>query len=136
MLYEVITLTQGLDQLTRIEPHLLLFLFLPTLIFESAFAMETHLFRRLANQIALLAIPVLVVAVLLTALLLRWLLPWEWSWPLCLLFGALISATDPVAVVALLKEVSSRKRLETLIDGESLLNDGTAIVLFTRNNFV
>ncbi|GAA4504365.1 sodium:proton antiporter [Pseudaeromonas paramecii] len=124
-------LTQGLDQLTRIEPHLLLFLFLPTLIFESAFAMETHLFRRLANQIALLAIPVLVVAVLLTALLLRWLLPWEWSWPLCLLFGALISATDPVAVVALLKEVSSRKRLETLIDGESLLNDGTAIVLFS-----
>lgn len=123
-------LIQGLDQLTRIEPHLLLFLFLPTLIFESAFAMETHLFRRLANQIALLAIPVLVVAVLLTAGLLRVLLPWEWSWPLCLLFGALISATDPVAVVALLKEVSSRKRLETLIDGESLLNDGTAIVLF------
>ena len=124
-------LSQGLDQLTHIEPHLLLFLFLPTLIFESAFAMETHLFRRLANQIALLAIPVLVVAVLLTAGLLRWLLPWEWSWPLCLLFGALISATDPVAVVALLKEVSSRKRLETLIDGESLFNDGTAIVLFT-----
>ncbi len=50
---------------------------------------------------------------------------------LCLMFGALISATDPVAVVALLKEVSSRKRLETLIEGESLLNDGTAIVFFT-----
>ncbi|WP_199911761.1 cation:proton antiporter [Dongshaea marina] len=48
-----------------------------------------------------------------------------------MLFGALISATDPVAVVALLKEVSSRKRLETLLEGESLLNDGTAIVLFT-----
>ena len=51
--------------------------------------------------------------------------------PISLLFGALISATDPVAVVALLKEVSSRKRLETLIEGESLFNDGTAIVLFT-----
>jgi NhaP-type Na+/H+ or K+/H+ antiporter len=53
------------------------------------------------------------------------------GWALAFMFGALISATDPVAVVVLLKEVSSRKRLETLIEGESLLNDGTAIVLFT-----
>jgi NhaP-type Na+/H+ or K+/H+ antiporter/CRP-like cAMP-binding protein len=50
---------------------------------------------------------------------------------LAFLFGALISATDPVAVVALLRDVSSRKRLETLLEGESLFNDGTAIVLFT-----
>ena len=46
------------------------------------------------------------------------------------MFGALISATDPVAVVALLKEVGASKRLGTVIEGESLLNDGTAFVLF------
>lgn len=48
----------------------------------------------------------------------------------CILFGAIISATDPVAVVALLKELGADKKLSTLIEGESLLNDGTAMVVF------
>ena len=47
-----------------------------------------------------------------------------------LLYGAIISATDPVAVVALLKELGASKKLSTLIEGESLLNDGTAMVVF------
>ncbi len=114
----------------EVDPHLILWLFLPILIFESAFAMEVHLFRRIFSQIALLAVPGLMVATLLTAVLAKYAFPWDWSWPLCFMFGALISATDPVAVVALLKELSSRKRLETLIEGESLFNDGTAIVFF------
>ena len=122
---------QSLALIADISPHLIMYVFLPTLIFESAFAMEVHLFRRMFVQIALLAVPGLILASLLTAVLVKWAFPWEWSWALCLLFGALISATDPVAVVALLKEVSSRKRLETLIEGESLLNDGAAIVFFT-----
>ena len=71
-----------------------------------------------------------VITSVLTGMLAKMLFPWNWSWPVALLFGSLISATDPVAVVALLKELSSRKRLETLLEGESLLNDGTAIVLF------
>lgn len=121
----------SLDLVSEIEPHLILFVFLPVLIFESAFALEVHLFRLIFTQIAILAVPGLIIATLATAALSKWLLPWEWSWAVALMFGALISATDPVAVVALLKEVSSRKRLETLIEGESLVNDGTAIVLFT-----
>ena len=48
----------------------------------------------------------------------------------CVLFGTINSATDPVAVVALLKELGVTKRISTLIEGESLLNDGTALVLF------
>lgn len=122
--------SQGIDLVAGIEPQLILFLFLPALIFESAFAMEVHLFRRMLAQIALLAVPGLIIATLLTALLVRLALPLAWSWPVALMFGALVSATDPVAVVSLLKEQSSRKRLETLIEGESLLNDGTAIVFF------
>ncbi len=124
-------IAQTLDLVADISPHLILFIFLPTLIFESAFAMEVHLFRRMFLQIAILAVPGLMLATGLTAGLAKWVFPWDWSWALCFMFGALISATDPVAVVALLKEVSSRKRLETLIEGESLLNDGTAIVFFT-----
>ena len=124
-------LSLALDDLSLIDPHLILLLFLPTLIFESAFAMETHLFKRMFSQIAILAVPGLILTTALTAILAKYFFPWDWSWTVCFLFGALISATDPVAVVSLLKEVSSRKRLETLIEGESLLNDGTAIVLFT-----
>ena len=45
-------------------------------------------------------------------------------------FGSIVSATDPVAVVALLRELGASKRLATLIEGESLLNDGSAFVLF------
>ncbi len=116
-------------QIGHIDPHLILFLFLPTLIFESAYSMEPHLFFRIAPQIILLAIVGLIISMLLSALALSWLL--SWGMGVALLFGALISATDPVAVVALLKEKSSRKRLETLIEGESLLNDGTAIVFFS-----
>ena len=112
-----------------IDPHLILFLFLPILIFESAYSMEPHLFFRIAPQIILLAILGLIISMLLTAFAVSWL--FSWSIGLALLFGALISATDPVAVVALLKEKSSRKRLETLLEGESLLNDGTAIVFFS-----
>jgi len=54
----------------------------------------------------------------------------KFSWNACLMFGAIISATDPVAVVALLKELGASKKLATMIEGESLFNDGTAMVLF------
>ena len=123
-------LDQTVLMVADINPHLILFLFLPILIFESAFALEVHLFRRIFSQIAILAVPGLMVCTAITAVLVKYAFPWDWSWPLCFMFGALISATDPVAVVALLKELSSRKRLETLIEGESLFNDGTAIVFF------
>jgi len=116
-------------QVGHIDHHLILYLFLPTLIFESAYSMEPHLFFRIAPQIALLAIIGLIISMILSALAIHWLL--SWGMGMAFLFGALISATDPVAVVALLKEKSSRKRLETLIEGESLLNDGTAIVFFS-----
>ena len=124
------TLISGIFiQVGNIDPHLILYLFLPTLIFESAYSMEPHLFFRIAPQIILLSVIGLIISMILSALAIHWLL--SWGMGAALLFGALISATDPVAVVALLKEKSSRKRLETLIEGESLLNDGTAIVFFS-----
>ncbi|HEY7865747.1 MAG TPA: cation:proton antiporter, partial [Psychromonas sp.] len=124
-------LKSALTNLAQVDPHLILLLFLPTLIFESAFSMDPHLFKRMLKQIIVLAVPGLMISTALTAVFTFYLFPWKWSWTVCFLFGALISATDPVAVVSLLKEISSRKRLETLIEGESLLNDGTAIVFFS-----
>jgi NhaP-type Na+/H+ or K+/H+ antiporter len=54
----------------------------------------------------------------------------RWSWNAALTTGAILAATDPVAVVALMKELGVSERLATLLEGESLLNDGTAIVVF------
>jgi NhaP-type Na+/H+ or K+/H+ antiporter len=54
----------------------------------------------------------------------------EFSWNAALMYGSIISATDPVAVVALLNTLGASKRISTMIEGESLLNDGTAMVVF------
>lgn len=54
----------------------------------------------------------------------------SFNWLSSLMYGSIVSATDPVAVVALLKELGASKRLSTMIEGESLLNDGTAMVVF------
>lgn len=112
----------------QLTPDLVLFLFLPALIFESAFNLNA---RQLMKELA----PVLVLAVL--ALLLSTIIIGVGLWLalkipilLALLFGALISATDPVAVIALFKELGAPGRLTVLVEGESLLNDATAIVLF------
>ena len=55
----------------------------------------------------------------------------SWSWEPAMLVGGILSATDPVAVVALLKELGVKKSLATLIEAESLLNDGTAVVVYS-----
>ncbi len=125
-----------LDELgsgTALSPALILLVFLPALVFESAYSMEVHSFARNFGAIAVLALPALIACTALTALLMVGLThgSWDWGFPAAFVFGALISATDPVAVVAILREAGAPKRLGTLIEGESLLNDGTAIVMFT-----
>jgi NhaP-type Na+/H+ or K+/H+ antiporter len=78
--------------------------------------------------------PMLIGSTYLTALMMSYILGYNeengFPWNAALLFGAIVSATDPVAVVALLKELGASKRLGTMIEGESLLNDGTAMVVF------
>ncbi|KAG7979691.1 hypothetical protein I3843_05G144300 [Carya illinoinensis] len=61
---------------------------------------------------------------------LKFTFPYDWSWKTSLLLGGLLSATDPVAVVALLKDLGASKKLTTIIEGESMMNDGTAIVVY------
>ena len=56
--------------------------------------------------------------------LLQKILPYDWNWSTGMLLGGLLSATDPVAVVALLRDLGASKKLSTLIDGEALMNDG------------
>lgn len=108
--------------------ELVFFVFLPALIFESALSLDARGLIKNLLPILVLAIPGLIVSMILVGLGL-W-ISLEVDLFIALLFGALISATDPVAVVAIFKELGVPRRLMLLVEGESLLNDATAIVLF------
>jgi CPA1 family monovalent cation:H+ antiporter len=121
-------------------PHLtkdLLFaVFLPGLLFEAAFHMEFDEFWRNRLATLSLAMPGVVATIALTAVILapvadQLRLVSNFTWQHALVFGALIAATDPIAVVGLFKNMGAPRRLRLLIEGESLLNDGTSIVFFT-----
>jgi CPA1 family monovalent cation:H+ antiporter len=121
-------------------PHLtksVLFAFiLPGLLFEAAFHLDAAVLRTHWRTIVALAAPGVVVAIGLTAAIctlafraLR--LDPGFSMTIGLVFGSLIAATDPIAVVGLFRSMQASPRLTTLIEGESLLNDGTSIVFLT-----
>ena len=135
LLPEAGLLERAVYQAGNINPDMLLYVFLPVLIFSAAYELDLHTFRKTFVNSCILAIPGVVLSMGLAALLMMGIAAvvpefGGWNWTFALMFGALISATDPVAVVALLKELNTSKRFSTLVDGESLLNDGTGIVLF------
>nr|AVA17738.1 SOS1-like protein 1 [Populus monticola] len=120
----------GIRLWAHIDPDLLLAVFLPALLFESSFSMEVHQIKRGAVQMLILAVPGVLISTCCLGCALKLIFPYNWSWTTSLLLGGLLSATDPVAVVALLKELGASKKLSTIIEGESLMNDGTAIVVY------
>lgn len=113
----------------QLSPDLVFFIFLPSLIFESGFNLDARQLVKDFAPVLVLAIPALVFSTAFVGIGLWLALDVELI--IALLFGALISATDPVAVVALFKELGAPHRLNVLVDGEALLNDATAIVVFT-----
>jgi CPA1 family monovalent cation:H+ antiporter len=112
----------------RLSPELVFFVFLPALIFESGLSLDARRLMKDLMPILALAIPALLISTLLVGGALFFLIDLDLR--VALLFGALISATDPVAVVALFKELGAPARLNVLVEGESLFNDATAIVVF------
>lgn len=112
----------------EMTPELILALLVPPLIFEAAFHINLAQLRRGLPLILLLAIPGVILTTLLVGGAVSLVTPL--ALPLALVFGALMSATDPVAVVALFRAVGAPRRLALLVEGESLLNDGTAIVIY------
>ncbi len=118
---------RGQEQI-EIPPDIFLGLLVPPLIFEAAFHIKSSDLRRDLAPILALAIP----GVLITTFLVGGVVAWGTGFPIAvaLVFGALVAATDPVAVVALFRSLGVPKRLQVLLEGESLFNDGTAIVIF------
>jgi CPA1 family monovalent cation:H+ antiporter len=107
----------------------LLFVFLPPLIFEAAWTLSPTSLRAMARPIFALAVPGVVVTsfVIAAVMLAAGALPFD----LAFLLGAIVSATDPVAVIAVFRQMRVPLDLATLVEGESLLNDGVAIALFS-----
>ncbi|KAJ7954466.1 Sodium/hydrogen exchanger 7 [Quillaja saponaria] len=120
----------GIRIWAKIDPDLLLAIFLPALLFESSFSMEVHQIKRCIVQMFILAGPGVLISTFCLGSALKLTFPYDWNWKTSLLLGGLLSATDPVAVVALLKELGASKKLSTIIEGESLMNDGVAIVVY------
>ena len=131
----IITLPKDIaDPLTsalrgKFTSELILALLVPPLIFEAALRLNLKTLRKEWLPILLLAVP----GVLISTAIVGNVVSLGVGIPigLAMAFGALISATDPVAVIAFFRSVGVDKRLSTLIEGESLLNDGVAVVLFT-----
>ena len=117
----------------KLTPELLFYLLLPTLIFESAYSINARRMVEDTVPIIALAVVSLLVSAGLIGGSLYLLLPFfhiELPLMVALLFGALISATDPVAVLALFKEFGAPRRLSLIFEGESLFNDATGVALF------
>lgn len=117
----------------ELSPDLVFYLFLPMLIFEGAYNIRYLDLRSAFKTISLLSVVSLVVSAFFIGIVSFYVLPFvgmEVPLLTMLLFGALISATDPIAALAIFKEIGVPKRLRTLLEGESLLNDGTALALF------
>ncbi len=104
-------------------------IFLPPLIFEAALYIRWDELKRDLPVILVLVTLGVLLSASVTALGMYYFARWEWS--SAILFGALIAATDPVSVVATFKEAGVHGRLKLLVEAESLLNDGTAAIVFS-----
>lgn len=114
--------------LIEVSPELAVTLLLPGLIFEAAYRLDGNDLRRSFGGVALLAVPGVLVCAAVVAVVLHLAtgLPLDQSF----VVGAMVSATDPVAVVATMRQLRAPQRLVTLIDAESLFNDGTAVLVY------
>ena len=118
----------GPDLSIEISPKLFLSLFLPPLLFEAAFHVNFERLRQNMSTVIFMAVPGVVLNMVFVGFVVH--LGGGLELPVAIVFGSLIAATDPVAVVGIFRKLGAPKRLEILLEGESLLNDGTAIVMF------
>ncbi len=115
-------------RLTTLFGQATLYVFLPALIFEGAWHLDFHLMRRASWPIVLLAVPGVALTAVVIALCVHY--AGGFGWSAALVLGAILSATDPVAVVALFRRLPVPRELATIVESESLLNDAVAVVLY------
>lgn len=111
------------------DPNLLLLIVLPPVLYYGAFGISFREFKQRWREIFSLALGLVVATTLVIAVLFKWMFP-EFSWALAFAFGAIVSPPDAIAAIAILKRFSMSSRLMALLEGESLINDASALVLY------
>ncbi|WP_442678593.1 Na+/H+ antiporter [Sphingomonas sp. ASY06-1R] len=115
--------------LVTLNPELVLVLFLPPLLVDGAWHTELVRFRRHLGGILSLAVGAVIFSTVIVALVAHWLMP-TLPWAACAALGAIVSPPDAVSARAVLQRVKLPRRLQALLEGESLLNDATGLVIF------
>ena len=119
-----------IEPIHSMSPSILFYIFFPVLIFEAAFNCNAAIFQLMWREIFSLAFPGMFLATGLTALFIKTAMYPHWGTAACVLYGAIISATDPVATLAILRDLGIDERVRAVLDGESIFNDGAAMVLY------
>ncbi|MFL1464168.1 Na+/H+ antiporter [Roseococcus sp. DSY-14] len=112
-----------------LDPEVALAFFLPPLLMGSAYRTDWHAFRHNLRPILLLAVGFVVFSAFAVAALARWLVP-ELPWAAAIALGAILAPPDAVAAAAVLQRLRLPRRIVTVLEGESLMNDATALVLY------
>jgi CPA1 family monovalent cation:H+ antiporter len=111
-----------------VESSVFIFVLMPILIFQSALNIDVRQIAEDAAPILLLSVVAVVVATFFIGGVVHW--ASGFSLMACLLLGAVVATTDPVAVIGILRDIGAPSRLQRLLEGESLFNDAAAITLF------
>jgi CPA1 family monovalent cation:H+ antiporter len=117
-----------IDLTVNLTPDLILFIFLPALLFESAYNLHFADVRDNLRPITFLAVPGVILTAIGVAAIIHYAV--DVTWETAFLFGAIMSATDPVSVLAIFRQIGAPRRLAVILEGESLFNDGTSLVVF------
>lgn len=136
MLFGIALASIGLIPNIELSQDLLMGVFLPVLLFEAAIHFPFYELKKFAPTIATLAAPGVILTALATAAVLvieisTFRIQSGMTFMHYLLFGTIIAATDPIAVIALFRQLGVKRKLAIVLEGESLFNDGTAIVMYT-----
>ncbi|MFE3451443.1 Na+/H+ antiporter [Nonomuraea sp. NPDC059194] len=124
----LISLLPGVEDV-RVDPEIVLNLFLPPLVYHAAFLTTPRETRADAGPIAIMAFTLTCATALGVAFAVGWAVP-DLTWAAALALGAAVAPTDPVAATAVMKRVGAPRRLVTILEGESLVNDGVALTMF------
>eukprot|EP01071_Lankesteria_metandrocarpae_P005446 Lankesteria_metandrocarpae@DN3994_c0_g1_i2.p1 len=121
---------EGVYLIEQMNQSFIFFLILPICLYESASSIHFHTFKRVLPSSLVLAVPGVVINTILVGTFFRYYFSSIYNWPQAFLVGSVLSATDPVSVVTALRSLRAPPRLAVILEGESLLNDGTAVVFF------
>jgi len=112
----------------ELEPDLVLLIFLPPLLYAAAFFSDLRALRADVRAISMLSIGLVLATMGIVAVLGHEVI--DLSWPMAFALGAIVSPTDPVAATAIMRRLGAPRRLVNVIEGESLVNDATALVAY------